>query len=183
MKTKFNLFNYVINQIKNNLMNDSEQIIEVHQEEYPTGVLQWFCKTQGAFKIDGANVKKYEEKGKTIWVIPYKDLNLKAPSLEHLRQFDKSEDKLKLNDEYRYEEMRAFTTEALTEYDGAYCKDNVEHLAYTDDCTFDLYAQMKGYTPDQLQSLIEAGYLSREELQMEYIEFLEQCVAADYELV
>lgn len=175
MTKKFNLFQYIISQIGNNVKNGNENdTIEVSKYNNPTTVINVMVR-EGCFKVDSIEQKA------NIYEIRYKDLNLNASRLKHLMRWDKSIDRLKLNDMLRFEDMRAYTTDALTEYDGAYCSDNVEHLSYLDDCTFELFAQMKGYTPNELQSYIEAGFLNKEILQMEYIEFLEQCLAKPYE--
>ena len=163
MTKKFNLFQYIISQIGNNVKNGNENdTIEVSKYNNPTTVINVMVR-EGCFKVDSIEQKA------NIYEIRY------------LMRWDKSIDRLKLNDMLRFEDMRAYTTDALTEYDGAYCSDNVEHLSYLDDCTFELFAQMKGYTPNELQSYIEAGFLNKEILQMEYIEFLEQCLAKPYE--
>lgn len=175
MTKKFNLFQYIISQIGNNVKNGEENdTIEVSKFNNPTTVINVMVR-EGCFKVYEISEKD------NVYTIKYKDLNLNTNRLKHLLRWDKSIDRLKLNDMLRYEDMRAYTTDALTEYDGAYTGDNIEHLAYTDDCTFDLYAQMKGYTPNELQSYIEAGFISREELQAEYIEFLEQSIAKDWQ--
>lgn len=181
----YNYFNNIINQIKNNLIEDNNNHnIEIKSNKYPTGILQYFCKRQGAFKIDVDNVKithTNDKYGNNIYLISYKDLNLDAPCLKHLKQYDKSIDRIKLNDELRYEDMRAYSTDSLTEYDGAYCKDT--SVYYDDaDTMFDYYLYTKGYTYKQYEYALEKHWLDKETVMCEYRLFLEQTKAQDYEI-
>ena len=177
MAKQFNLFQSIISQIERNVKSeDNSNVIEISKLNKPTTVIN-ILVDEGCFKVDSIKDKV------TLYEIRYKDLNLNASRLKHLLRWDKSIDRETYNDTVRYDdyECKCVSKDVLTEWDGAYCKDTVDHLEYTDDCKFDLYAQMKGYTPEQLQSLIEGGYINKDIIQMEYIEFLEQCFAKDYE--
>ena len=175
---KFNLFNYIINQIKENLKSETQnETFEVSKLSKPITVVN-ILVSEGAFKVDSINEKA------TVYEIKYKDLNLNASRLKHLLRWDKSINREKYNDIVRYDdyECHSYSKDVLTEWDGAFCPDNVEHIDPVDDSKFDLYAQYKGYTVEQMKSFIEANWLNRESIIAEYREFLEQCFAADYEI-
>ena len=174
---KFNLFQSIISQIGNNVKSENNYVFEVRKMNQPFTVINILVR-EGCFKVSSIH-----DKG-CIYEIRYKDLNLNASRLRHLLRWDKSIQREKYNDMVRFDEYecKSVSKDVLTEYDGAFCSDNIEHLDLKDDCTFDLYAQMKGYTAEQLESYIEAGYIDRETLMAEYREFLEQCLAKDYEI-
>lgn len=177
MARQFNLFQSIINQIGKHVKNDDRNLtFEVSKLSKPVKVIN-ILVSEGCFKVDSITEKA------TVYEIRYKDLNLNASRLKHLLRWDKSINKDTYNDLVRYDEYEchSYSKDTLTEYDGAFCPDNVEHIDPVDDCKFDLYAQYKGYTVKQMKSYIESGYLDKESILAEYREFLEQCFAADYE--
>lgn len=176
MAKQFNLFQSIISQIGQNVKNEDKEIFEVKKIGNPTKVINILVE-EGCFKVDSI-----ENKGH-IYEIKYKDLNLNASRLKHLLRWDKSINKDKYNDIVRCDEYEchSFSKDALTEYDGAFCPDNVEHIDMADDSKFDLYAQYKGYTVEQMKVHIKMHYFDKEAILAEYREFLEQCFAQDYE--
>lgn len=177
MTKKFNLFQSIISQIGQNLKSENEEIFEVKVINNPIKVIN-ILVDEGCFKVDSIENKGF------IYQVKYKDLNLNASRLKHLLRWDKSIQKEKYNDLVRFDEYEchSYSKDVLTEWDGAFCSDNVEHIDPIDDSKFDLYAQYKGYTVEQMKSFIEANWLNRESIIAEYREFLEQCFAADYEV-